>query len=319
MSQGAYEHVPVLLKEVVEWLQPGLEKHPVLVDCTFGGGGHSLALIQAVPGVSVIGFDRDPEALKAAENRIGQSPGVRLLRADFRMLSAKVTETEHGQAGAILYDLGVSSPQLDRPDRGFGYRGDARLDMRMDPEASTTAKDVVNTYPEKRISSILSRYGEERFARRIARAITKRRVERPFETAEDLAEVVRAAIPAATRRTGPHPARRTFQALRIEVNDELEALGESIPQAVSLLVPGGRVAVISYHSLEDRIAKRAFVDFSRGCTCPKDFPICVCGREADLRVLTKKPIRPSEEEVRSNPRSDSARMRVAEKLGKAAA
>jgi 16S rRNA (cytosine1402-N4)-methyltransferase len=319
VAEGTFEHVPVLLREVLFWLQPGLERKPLLVDCTVGGGGHSAALMKAVPQASVLGLDRDPEGLIAAGMVIGASPRVQLVKEDFRALDSAMTEAGHEAAGAILYDLGVSSPQLDRADRGFGYRGDSRLDMRMDPEAPTSAKDVVNTYSEERISLILSRYGEERFARRIARAIIRSRKQGPFESGAQLAEVVKEAIPAATRRTGPHPARRTFQALRIEVNDELGALEESLPQAVHRLVPGGRVAVISYHSLEDRIVKQFFADAARGCRCPSDFPICVCGREADVRVLTRKPIRPSEEEIEANPRSRSARMRVAEKLARQAA
>lgn len=319
MAEGTFQHVPVLLSEVLLWLQPGLEKVPVLVDCTVGGGGHSAALMKAVPQASVLGLDRDPEGLNAAEKMIGASPSVKLVKKDFRALESAMTEAGHETAGAILYDLGVSSPQLDRADRGFGYRGDSRLDMRMDPEAPTSAKDVVNTYSGERISLILRRYGEERFARRIARAIVKSRQQAPFESGAQLAEVVKEAIPAATRRTGPHPARRTFQALRIEVNDELGALEESLPQAVNGLAVGGRVAVISYHSLEDRIVKQFFAEAARGCRCPSDFPVCVCGREADVRVLTRKPIRPTDEEVASNPRSRSARMRVAEKLGRQAA
>ncbi|MBW3588980.1 MAG: 16S rRNA (cytosine(1402)-N(4))-methyltransferase RsmH [Actinobacteria bacterium] len=314
----AFDHVPVLLREVVDWLSPGLEKTPVLIDCTVGGGGHSAALLERNPGISVLGLDRDPQALAAASAKL-ESSRVRLVQKNFRQLSDVMEEYGYEEAGAVLYDLGVSSPQLDRADRGFGYRGNAALDMRMDPEAPTTAAIIVNTYSEQSISSLIARYGEERFARRIARAIVRRRAKEPFATADDLAEVVRDAIPAATRRTGPHPARRTFQALRIEVNDELEALTESLPAAVEATAPGGRVAVISYHSLEDRIAKRTFAELSRGCTCPSDFPICVCGRESDLRVLTKKPVRPTDEESASNPRSDSAKMRVAEKLGRPAA
>lgn len=318
MDEGVrgFEHTPVLLEEVVEWLTPGAAVLDVLVDCTVGGGGHSEALLDAVPVLRSIGIDRDEEALDAARVRLARFAGrVRLLKADFRDVSSIAREAGHESAGAVLFDLGVSSPQLDRAYRGFRYRGDAPLDMRMDRSAPLRAEDVVNTYSESRLAGIIARYGEERFARRVARAIAERRRRRTFTRAEDLAEVVREAIPAATRRRGPHPARRTFQAIRIEVNQELASLEASLPEAVGLLVPGGRIAVIAYHSLEDRIVKTTFAGLARGCRCPADLPICVCGRQADLRVLTRKPVRPDPSEVEANPRSRSARLRVAERLG----
>jgi 16S rRNA (cytosine1402-N4)-methyltransferase len=267
----------------------------------------------------VIGIDRDPEALAAARDRLSRfGPRMRLVRSNFADLDKAARSEGYEQVGAILYDLGVSSPQLDRPDRGFGFRSGFSLDMRMDQEAELKAQDIVNNYSESRLSDILFRYGEERFARRVARAIVQRRAVRPFEDAGDLAEVVRSAIPAATRRTGPHPARRTFQGLRIETNQELESLEISLDKALDLLRPGGRVAVISYHSLEDRIAKHKFRDAAEGCICPKDLPVCMCGRTPRIKVLTHRPVRPTEQEAAENPRSDSARMRVAEKLPEAA-
>src|SRR5438445_973128 len=290
MNKGApFEHVPVLAGEVVAVLLPGIPvpaaaptEAPapggVFVDCTVGGGGHAEALLAASPHVALVGLDRDPDALEAAGRRLAPFSGrVTLLHRRFGELAPALEEVGSGKVRGILYDLGVSSPHLDRADRGFGFRSDGPLDMRMDPAQPLTAADVVNGYPLAELASVLSRWGEERFARRIAAAIVRRRGQRPFERTTDLAEVVKEAIPAATRRTGPHPARRTFQALRIEVNDELGELEASLPQAIEALEPGGRVAVISYHSLEDRLVKRTFADAAAGCRCPRDLPVGVCG------------------------------------------
>jgi 16S rRNA (cytosine1402-N4)-methyltransferase len=303
MSDGVHEgapfhHVPVLAAEVVRELAPALTGAPAgtLVDCTLGGGGHAEALLAALPGASLVGLDRDPEAL-------------------FGDLAAVLEEVGASDVRGILYDLGVSSPHLDHPARGFGFRSGGPLDMRMDPAQALTAADVVNTYTEAALASVLSRWGEERFARRIAGAIVRRRSQRPFDDTADLAEVVKDAIPAATRRTGPHPARRSFQALRIEVNDELGELDATLPQAIEALRPGGRIAVISYHSLEDRLVKRTFAGAAAGCRCPRDLPVCVCDAHASLRGITRKPVRPTPEELQANPRSSSAMLRVAERLG----
>lgn len=310
-----FRHTPVLVREVVEALSPALSPGSVFVDCTVGGGGHAEALLETAPGIRMVGMDRDPDALEAARNRLARfSPRLALVKANFAQVGVVTAELVDGEVKGVLYDLGVSSPQLDRPDRGFGYRLDAPLDMRMDRSDPLSAAEVVNTYPEERLAEVISKFGDERFARRIARAIVRRRVSRPFDSSADLAEVVRSAIPAATRRRGPHPARRTFQALRIEVNRELESLADSLPQSIEILSPGGRLAVIAYHSGEDRLVKRAMADAARGCKCPADFPRCVCGARASLRLLNRKPIRPTTEEVEANPRSDSARLRVAEKL-----
>lgn len=319
-QQGAaFRHVPVLSQAALQWLAPALTGEGPLIDCTLGAGGHSEAFLTALPDLVVVGVDRDSQALEAAALRLEPfGERIQLVRANFSDIEQVARSAGYEQVGAVLYDLGVSSPQLDHSDRGFGYRKGYPLDMRMDQSAELKAEDIVNNYPEDRLVDIIFRYGEEKFARRVARAIVLRRGVRPFDEASDLADVIRTAIPAATRRTGPHPARRTFQALRIETNRELESLEASLSKALDLTRPGGRVAVISYHSLEDRIAKQAFRAASQGCTCPKDLPLCVCGKTPKVKVLTNRPVRPDEDEKSRNPRSESARMRVAEKMPEAA-
>ncbi|CAN5877068.1 16S rRNA (cytosine(1402)-N(4))-methyltransferase RsmH [soil metagenome] len=314
-----FRHVPVLSGAALRWLTPALSGKGPLVDCTLGAGGHSEAFLEALPDLVVIGIDRDSYAVEAAGRRLRSfGARMRLVQSNFADIEQVVTGDGYEKVAAILYDLGVSSPQLDRAERGFGFRSGFSLDMRMDQNAELKAQDIVNSYSEDRLVDIFFRYGEEKFSRRVARAIVLRRAIQPFEEASDLAEVVKTAIPAATRRTGPHPARRTFQALRIETNSELESLERSLAAALDLLRPGGRVAVISYHSLEDRIAKQTFRTAAEGCICPKDLAVCVCGRTPGVKVLTKRPVRPDEEESTRNPRSDSARMRVAEKIPEAA-
>lgn len=308
-------HEPVLVEESVEWLAPSLGKGGLLVDCTVGGGGHAEAFLEAFPGIVVVGVDQDPQALEAATMRLRRfGARVQLVRGNFSRLRELLHEAGLLRADAVFYDLGVSSFQLDRPERGFGFRAGAPIDMRMDPDTAQAAGELVNTYSESELTRILARYGQERFARRVARAIVRRRQRRPFQDAGDLADVVKDAIPAATRRTGPHPARRTFQALRIEVNDELGALERSLESAVDVTSTGGRVAAISYHSGEDGIVKGTFRQMSQGCICPRDLPVCRCEKQALLRVLTPKAVRPGPQEIARNPRSDSARLRVAEKL-----
>jgi 16S rRNA (cytosine1402-N4)-methyltransferase len=310
-----FRHAPVLLAEVVEWLAPALTESGPLVDCTVGGGGHSEALLEQFPKLEVVAIDRDPEALAAAARRLGRfGERVQFVKSNFGDVADVLRDQGHAEVAALLYDLGISSPQLDRPERGFGYRPGFPIDMRMDRASSRKAADIVNNYSENELADIIARYGEERFSRRIARAIVRRRGEQPFSDAGDLAAVVKEAIPAATRRTGPHPARRTFQALRIETNSELNSLGEALESSIDLLRNAGRIAVLSYHSLEDRIVKQAFREAAQGCICPRNVPVCTCGRKPRLKVLTTKPIRPSEAEKAANPRSDSARMRVAMKL-----
>lgn len=315
----SFEHVPVLLLEALEWLGPALSGSGPLIDCTVGGGGHSAAFLEAFPQLRVIGLDQDVEALAAASLRLGAyGERVELVKANFVDIADVVRNCGYEQVGAILYDLGVSSPQLGRPDRGFGYRHGFVLDMRMDQSLPRKASDIVNKYSEEALSDIIFRFGEERFARRIARVIVRRRQAEEFTDAGDLAEVIKTAIPAATRRTGPHPARRTFQALRIETNQELDALEGSLASTSQLLRPGARIAVMSYHSLEDRIVKRTYRELAQGCVCPRNIPFCVCGQVPRVKVLTNKAIRPGEAEILGNPRSESARMRVAEKLAEAA-
>jgi 16S rRNA (cytosine1402-N4)-methyltransferase len=307
------EHQPVLADEVVRLLLPAVGHGGVVVDATLGRGGHALRLLAQAPAITLVGIDRDPDALEEARSNLAShSQRVRLVSDNFANLSAVLERLGIASVRGVLLDLGVSSPQLDAPDRGFSFRERGPLDMRMDPRAGLTAADVVNTYAQPDLESVIRRYGEERFARRVARSIVGAR---PISDTQTLAEVVRGAIPAATRRTGGHPARRTFQALRIEVNGELDALERGLGAAIDSLDTGGRVAVLSYHSLEDRIVKRRLADDARGCKCPPDFPVCVCGAEARVRVLTRKAIRPSAEEVESNPRSSAAKLRAAEKLG----
>jgi 16S rRNA (cytosine1402-N4)-methyltransferase len=306
------DHVPVLAGEVRRLLavQPG----ETVVDATFGAGGHAALLAADLRGEGrVIAIDRDPGVdtyFEAFRRRAGVP--ARLLRGDF----ASVLEQLAGNGrsvDAILLDLGVSSMQIDRPERGFSYAADAPLDMRMDPSQELSARELVNEYSERDLARIFRTYGEERYARQIARAIAARRRTEPFERTCDLVETIKSAIPAPARFGDGHPAKRVFQALRIAVNDELDLLERALPAALDLLRPGGRLAVISFHSLEDRIVKRFLRAEERGCTCPPDFPVCVCGQEPALRALGRKAVRPRPEEVAANPRSASARLRAAVK------
>jgi 16S rRNA (cytosine1402-N4)-methyltransferase len=310
------DHVPVLADEVRELLavRPG----ETVVDATFGAGGHARLLAADLAGRGrFIGIDRDASARPYFE-RFQRDARVqaRFLRGDFSVVLPQLADNGV-EADAVLLDLGVSSMQIDRPERGFSYAVDAPLDMRMDPSGALTAREVVNEWEERELATIFRRFGEERFARQIAQAIVRRRAERPFERTADLVETIRAAIPAPRRFGDGHPAKRVFQALRIAVNDELAALERALPAAVSMLRPRGRIAVVSFHSLEDRIVKRFFAAEARGCTCPPDLPVCVCGREPVLRLLTRKAVRPSPAEVADNPRAASARLRVAQKAEEA--
>lgn len=305
-------HQPVLGDRVVELLVPALEHGGVIVDATLGRAGHARALLEALPQASLIGIDRDPDALQASESDLAAySDRIRLVRGDFKDLASVLERFGVASVRGVLLDLGVSSPQLDAAHRGFSFRNDGPLDMRMDPAQPLSAEDVVNNYAEKDLSRVIARYGEERFARRIAKAILRAR---PVSGTRALADIVKEAIPAATRRTGGHPARRTFQAIRIEVNAELEALELGLADAIDYSEPGGRVVAISYHSLEDRIVKRFFNEQARGCTCPPDFPVCVCGKKERVKVLTKRPVRPEAEEIASNPRAQAAKLRAAERV-----
>ena len=306
------DHVPVLADELRELLavQPG----ETVIDGTFGAGGHAALLAADLQGKGrFIAIDKDASVRPYFERfQRGTSVSARFLRGDFAVILGQLADNGV-EADAIHLDLGISSMQVDRPERGFSYAADAPLDMRMDASAPRSARDVVNEADERELADIFRRYGEERFSRQIARAIVRRRAEQPFERTGDLVEVVRSAIPAPRRFGDGHPAKRVFQALRIVVNEELESLEQALPAAVQLLRPGGRIAVISFHSLEDRIVKRFFAAQARGCTCPPDLPICVCGKEPSLRLATRKAIRPSPSETAENPRASSARLRVAVK------
>ncbi len=288
-----------------------------IVDCTLGGAGHSAAILERLgPEGMLIGLDRDPAALAAASERLRPFEGrVHLVHANFDRLEEVLKSLDITEVNGVLYDLGVSSPQLDVAERGFSFHEDAALDMRMDPGSPVTAADLVNDLPVSELADIIRRYGEERWAGRIARFIDEARKRAPVTTTGQLAEIVKNAVPAAARRTGPHPARRTFQALRIAVNNELEALETSLRQAVEVLAPRGRICVISYHSLEDRIVKRIFRDYAVHCKCPPGLPVCRCGVVPKLKLVTRRPVQPSEAEISENPRARSAKLRVAEKMG----
>jgi 16S rRNA (cytosine1402-N4)-methyltransferase len=298
-------HIPVLAATVVALLQP--PAGGVVVDATFGGGGHSRELLAAFPSLRVIGIDRDPDAAAEAA-RLGDR--LQFLLGDFRNFDVLVRGVGCDEIDGAVFDLGVSSHQLDVGDRGFSFHRSGPLDMRLGPDRALTAHDVVNDWAEDRLAGIIRRFGEERHAARIAGAII---AARPLADTRELADVVSAAVPARDRRRG-HPARRTFQAIRIAINDELGALGDGLDSALSVLRPGGRLVVISYHSLEDRVVKRRFAAGATGCVCPPDLPVCGCGRSAELRVLTRRPIVPDAAEVAANPRARSARLRAAEKV-----
>jgi len=306
------DHVPVLAEEVRECLAVGPGE--TVIDATFGAGGHATLLAADLRGKGkLIAIDRDPTARTYFEQLAKRTTvNARLLRGDFGVVLPQLSGNGV-RADAILLDLGVSSMQLDRPERGFSYAADAPLDMRMDPTHDISASDVVNTWSERDLVTIFRRYGEERYAKQIARAIVRRRREHPFERTGELVDTIKAAIPTPGRFGEGHPAKRVFQALRIAVNDELTALETALPAALAMLRPGGRLAVISFHSLEDRIVKRFLQEKARGCTCPPDFPVCVCGKEAEVRLLTRKPVRPSARELDDNPRAASARLRAAVK------
>jgi 16S rRNA (cytosine1402-N4)-methyltransferase len=312
LQPSATDHVPVLADEVRESL--GVQPGETVVDATFGAGGHATLLAGDLQGRGkLIAIDRDPTARTYFE-RFEKRAGVqaRLLRGDFSVVLPQLAENGV-QADAILLDLGVSSMQLDRPERGFSYSVDAPLDMRMDTSQDLTAADIVNEWPEAELVKIFRRYGEERYAKQIVRAILRTRKEHPFERSGELVDTIKSAIPAPARFGEGHPAKRVFQALRIAVNDELGSLEAALPAVLAMLRPGGRFAVISFHSLEDRIVKQFLRDKERGCTCPPDFPVCVCGHEPELRAIERRPIRPSAAEIAANPRSSSARLRAAVK------
>ena len=313
LQRSRTDHVPVLADEVRGLLavSPG----ETVVDATFGAGGHARVLAAGLQGKGrFVAIDRDATVRPFFE-RFEREAGVqtRFLRGELSVVLSQLG-ANGVEADAILIDLGVSSMQIDRPERGFSYAVDAPLDMRMDPSGELSAREIVNEWDERELATIFRRYGEERFARQIAQAIVRRRQEKPFERTGELVDVVKSSIPAPRRFGDGHPAKRVFQALRIAVNEELDSLERALPAALSMLRPGGRLAVISFHSLEDRMVKRFFAAQARGCTCPPELPVCVCGNEPTMRLLTRKAVRPSPQEIAENPRSASAKLRAAAKV-----
>lgn len=308
-----FRHVPVLYNEVMDALN--IRADGTYIDGTVGGGGHSSGICERLSQEgTLIAVDRDTTALRAAEERLsGYDCSRKFIHANYSDVET-IAQAADGGVSGILLDLGVSSFQLDTAERGFSYMHDAPMDMRMNEDDPLTAYDVVNGYSEKDLARIIRDYGEENWASRIAKFITEARKETPVESTGQLVEIIKSAIPAKARRTGPHPAKRTFQAIRIEVNAELDHLRKAVEELPDLLEPGGRIAIITFHSLEDRIVKQAFDKRLNPCTCPKEFPVCVCGKVADVKKVTRKPIEPSEEELETNPRARSAKLRVLEKL-----
>jgi 16S rRNA (cytosine1402-N4)-methyltransferase len=308
-----FTHTPVLLEECMEALN--IRPDGIYVDGTLGRAGHSLEIAKRLgKGGRLVGIDRDEAAIDAARERLAPySDRVALVRGNFRDLESILASLDIAGADGMLFDLGVSSPQLDDASRGFSYMHDAPLDMRMDGRQSLTARTVVNEWSYDELRRILYDYGEERYAPQIAKAIVRRRAERPIETTLELADIIRSSMPPASRREKQHPAKRSFQAIRIAVNDELGAIPPMLSAAADMLNTGGRLAVISFHSLEDRIIKQTMKELATGCICPPDFPVCVCGRKPKINILTKKPVVAGDEELRDNPRSRSAKLRVAER------
>lgn len=312
MSQN-FHHISILAAPCLEALR--ISPDGVYVDATMGGAGHSLRIAERLAGGRLICIDRDGDAIQNAEERLASvRDRVTVVKSDFREIDRVLAAEGLPGADGILFDLGVSSPQLDHAERGFSYTQDAPLDMRMDRQQSLTAFEVVNDWSREELRRILFEYGEERYAPLIAAAIERERAKKPIETTLELAELIRSAMPAKALREKQHPAKRSFQAIRIAVNDELAAVREAMEKAIDALNPGGRLAVITFHSLEDRIVKTAFRNAAEGCTCPKDFPVCVCGRRPRVRLPFRKPILPGGEEIADNPRARSAKLRVCEKI-----
>ena len=306
-------HKPVLLEECIQALN--IRPDGVYLDGTLGRAGHSREIARRLTHGRLICVDRDQAALDAARERLGEwMDKVTLVHSNFDQLDVILDELSLPGVDGMLFDLGVSSPQLDDGARGFSYRTDAPLDMRMDRTEGLTAADVVNTWSQEELRRILSQYGEERYAPTIAAAIVRRRQERPIETTLDLVDVIKSGMPARALKEKQHPAKRSFQAIRIAVNDELSSVDRMLQAAIPRLNQGGRLAVITFHSLEDRIVKTGLAAFAKGCTCPPDFPVCVCGKTPDIKLLSRKPILPRAEEIAENPRARSAKLRAAEKL-----
>ncbi|MGE5633007.1 MAG: 16S rRNA (cytosine(1402)-N(4))-methyltransferase RsmH [Caulobacteraceae bacterium] len=310
----SFEHIPVLLNETMEYLSP--KPGGIYVDGTLGGAGHSEEILKRItPEGKLIGIDQDENALRAAKERLKHFEGnVIIVHDNFRNIRSIVQTNGFEKVDGILLDIGVSSHQLDEEERGFSYMNDGPLDMRMDRSAKYDASDLVNGASEQELSRIIKEYGEEKWAARIAKFIVEERKKDRIDSTLKLVEIIKKAIPAAARREGGHPAKRTFQALRIAVNDELNVLESAVKDAIDILKPGGRIAVITFHSLEDRIVKTLFNDMEKPCTCPPQFPVCVCGKEPIIRVITRKPVTAGEEELNFNTRSKSAKLRAAERV-----
>lgn len=311
----SFSHRPVLLRECLEGL--AIRPDGIYVDGTAGGAGHSFEIASLLSDQGrLIALDQDETAVKVATERLSVfGKRAQVVHSNFRELDSVCRMLGVDRIDGLLLDLGVSSYQLDTAERGFSYQADAPLDMRMDENGPLTAKEVVNQYPEERLRNILWQYGEERFAPRIASAIVRARESAPILTTGELVKIIKGAIPVAAREGGHHPAKRSFQAIRIEVNGELDVIEPTIRAAAAKLAPGGRIAIITFHSLEDRIVKQTFSDLSSGCTCPPGFPVCVCGKKPVLKLVCHKPITASVQELEENPRSRSAKLRIAEKIG----
>lgn len=309
----SFNHVTVLMKETVEGLN--IKPKGIYVDGTLGGGGHSFQVLQRLEeGGKLIGIDQDQDALAAAGKRLGIFEGRFLpVHANFSEIKSVLENLGIEKIDGMMMDLGVSSYQLDEAERGFSYMQDGKLDMRMNQTSDFTAYDVVNGYEERELFKIIKDYGEENWASRIAKFIVEARKEKPIETTYELVDIIKAAIPAKARQDGPHPAKRTFQAIRIEVNDELKIIEKTINDAIDAMNPGGRLCIITFHSLEDRIVKNAYRDLAQGCTCPPELPVCVCNGKPKVKVITRKPMIPTEEEIENNPRARSAKLRICEK------
>jgi 16S rRNA (cytosine1402-N4)-methyltransferase len=306
-----FHHIPVLLQETLEYLKP--VPGGIYVDGTLGGGGHSIEILKRIaPSGRLIGIDRDPAAIQAAAERLKDyKSSFTPVHGNYVDVKEFLRNLNIDAADGMLMDLGVSSHQLDETERGFSYHEDVRLDMRMDTTQKFSAYEVVNEYSAEELSRVIWEYGEERWAKRIAKFIVD---DRPIATTAELVEAIKKAVPASARRDGPHPARRTFQAIRIEVNQELSLLEKAVRNAVSVLKPGGRLCVITFHSLEDRIVKTTFRSLKDPCTCPPGAPICICGKIPEVDIITRKPVIPGDEELENNPRSRSAKLRVCQKL-----
>lgn len=307
-----FKHVPVLLNECIEGLS--ICPNGIYADGTLGGGGHSSVIFSHLDGGTLIGIDRDEEAIEAARRRIGTPDGMIYVHDNYKNIKSILSDLSVDALDGALIDLGISSYQIDNAERGFSYTKDAPLDMRMNRSDALSAYEVVNTYSAEKLAGIIFDYGEERYGRKIAEAIAKARGQKPVKTTLELADIIKSAVPARSVPKGSHPAKRTFQAIRIEVNGELADLKGAVSDFFDSLKKGGRLCIITFHSLEDRIVKHTFAGFAAGCTCPKDFPVCVCGKTPRGKIITRKPILPSENELAENARSASAKLRIIEKI-----